>query len=401
MDEDQVNLRTQYPHWAQHLSNEGYATGYFGKWHADHSERLENFGWQKYATIESLRRDAKSAFFKAQAQPQYTLEGFVNMPEGYQKQRFYGAVDTPAEKRGMGLWANMAMEFLDEVMQNDAPWCCFLSVTEPHDPFYCSSDALAQYDIENIPLPPNLNDDFAERPGIYRKAGRAWQNWTERQHREAAACYYASISEIDATFGRVLDKVEQSGQLDNTIVVVTSDHGELLGAHGLYCKNFTAAEEIYNIPMILSGPGIAAGKVSNARVGLHDLGSTLLELAQCESIDYSDSRSFAKVLLKPHTAESNFQQGYAEYFGTRVLITQRVLWDGSWKFIFNGFDVDELYNMEEDPWEMNNLAEKSEHQPRVKSMMKQMWNIWKTTGDKTLLNSQYPILRIAPYGPDV
>ncbi len=397
MDDDQANLRTQYPHWAQHLVAADYKTGYFGKWHVERTNQLENFGWQQHSFQDAY----KSTFTAPAKEAHYSLEGFVDSPPGYQRSRFYGVTNVPPEHRGMGKWTSQASEFLDEVLEEDDPWCCFVSVTEPHDPFICGEEAFAQYDVDASPLPPNLHDDMKDRPNIYRKAGRVWQNWAERQHREAATCYWASISEIDAAFGRLLDKVEQAGQMKNTIVVLTSDHGELLGAHGLYCKNIMAAEEAYNIPMIVAGPGISEGQISQARVGLHDLGTTLLELTECESIDHPDCRSFAPVLRHPANAECDFQTGYSEYFGGRMLLTQRVLWEGNWKFIFNGFDFDELYNLEADPYEMHNLAADADHQSRVQKMMSQMWKIWEETGDASLLNSQYPILRLAPFGPDV
>ncbi len=103
--------------------------------------------------------------------------------------------------------------------------------------------------MDAIELQPNVHDDLVGRPGLYRKAARVWQDWSDREHRAAAACYYASITEIDAQFGHLIDRVEAAGALENTIIVLTSDHGEFLGAHGLYCKNIGAAEEAYNIPL--------------------------------------------------------------------------------------------------------------------------------------------------------
>ena len=142
-----------------------------------------------------------------------------------------------------------------------------MSVLEPHDPFICGEEAFAQYDVDAIELCPNVFDDLADKPNIYRKAGLAWADFTERQKKEAAACYYASITEIDAQFGRLIDLVEQAGQLDNTIVVLASDHGELLGSHGLYCTNYSGFEEVYHIPLVVAGPDIAKDEVSQASVG--------------------------------------------------------------------------------------------------------------------------------------
>lgn len=72
------------------------------------------------------------------------------------------------------------------------------------------------------------------RLGLYAKAARPWRSLTDRELREAMACYYASITEIDELFGQLLDRLEQADQLERTIIIFTSDHGELLGAHGMY-----------------------------------------------------------------------------------------------------------------------------------------------------------------------
>jgi arylsulfatase A-like enzyme len=389
VDEDQAALRTDHPHWAQRLLEAGYRTGYFGKWHVERTNDLKQFGWQEQAEIagKSFPDDA-----------QFSLEKWLDYPPGYRPNRFYGVCDVPSSERGMGKKVTAALNWLETQLGGDDPWCCFVSVTEPHDPFYCSEEAFARYDLNSLPLQPNVHDDLGGRPGIYRKAARVWQNWTDDEHREATACYYASITEIDAEFGRILDRLEAAGQMENTLVVLTSDHGELLGSHGLYCKNYSAAEEIYNVPLVVAGPGVATGATSDARVGLHDLCPTLLEMVGLAPITHSDSRSFAPILASPQET-AGFETGYAEYFGGRTILTQRVVWNGDWKFVFNGFDFDELYNLADDPYEMTNLAENPACAEQLATLTGQMWDIIERTGDHSLLNSHYPILRVAPVGP--
>jgi len=188
--------------------------------------------------------------------------------------------------------------------------------------------------------------------------------------------------------------------MHNTIVVVVSDHGELLGAHGLYCKNVSAFEEAYHIPLVMAGPGIARGQTSAARVGSHQLGPTLLDLLGLDPIGAPDSRSFAPALLDPAAQDHRYTQGFAEYFGGRYMLTQRVTWDGPWKYVHNGFDFDELYNLEDDLHEMKNLAGEPAQQDRLIHMTGQMWQRVRETGDHSLLGSTYPPLRMAPVGPD-
>src|SRR5262245_41915715 len=115
------------------------------------------------------------------------------------------------------------------------------------------------------------------------------------------------ITEIDQVFGELLRLVEESNQANNTIVVLTTDHGACLGAHGLYMKSITGCEEVFNILLIVSGPGIARGALSNARVGSIDIGPTLLELAGLPPLGVPDSQSFAAALHDPAANSSKFQ----------------------------------------------------------------------------------------------
>ncbi|HJN18443.1 MAG TPA: sulfatase-like hydrolase/transferase, partial [Armatimonadota bacterium] len=257
------------------------------------------------------------------------------------------------------------------------------------------------YDVDAMPVQPNWDDNLADRPGLYRKAQKVFADMTERQKKEAAACYYASITEIDEQFGKLIDQVEAAGQLDNTIVVLTADHGDFLGAHGLYQKNVGAFEEAYGVPMVFAGPGCAQGATSDARVGLQDVCPTLLELAGVEAIDVPDSVSVAPALADPVVESPNFQHGYAEYYGVRYWWTQRIIWDGDWKLVWNGFDFDELYNLADDPYELRNLADDPAHADRLRAMMAQAWKVVRDTDDHPLLGSQYAILRLAPYGPGI
>ncbi len=402
VDDDQCVLRTEFPHWAQRLEQAGYATMYFGKWHVERSDDLKPFGWQIDGNSQgALFRDFRKKTM-ADAKPStYSLRKNTDYPEGYKKSILYGVTDQPVEQRGMGITTELAYHHLSEAVKKDRPWCCFVSVTEPHDPFICGQEAFAQYNMDEIKLCPNVYDDLKDKPNIYRKAGLAWQDMTDRQKKEAAACYYASITEIDAQFGRLIDLVEQVGKLDDTIVVLTSDHGELLGSHGLYCKNFSGFEEVYNIPLVMCGPGITQGKMSNSRVGLHDLCPTLVNLVGAEAIPSPDSHSFVPVLQNPEGESKHYQKGFAEYHGGRYRVTQRVVYDGAWKLVMNGFDFDELYNLDDDPYEMTNLSSNPAYRDRLRSLTKHMWRVIRDTNDHALWNSHYPVLRVAPFGPDI
>jgi len=415
------DLDPDLPHFAQRLRAAGYHTGYFGKWHAERSNDLNRFGWAVDGNQAPPDGTPKAGTKASDPIPgDYDPAGYLHEHPGpgYRHQVFWGVTDKPVEQRNVGRIAGRASGFLDDAFAGDQPWCCFVSCPEPHDPFICGREAFERYDVDAVEPPANWADGLAGRPGLYRRAAKVFAHLTEREKKEAAACYYASTTEIDEQYGRLIDKVEAAGQLDNTIVVMTSDHGELLGAHGLYLKNIGAFEETYEIPMVLAGPGVAAGPGAGdveARVGLHDLGPTLLDLCGAEAIDTAgESRSFADLLREPAAHLDAWQTGFAEYTGGRLHITQRVVWDGDWKLVFNGFaGCDELYNLAADPGEMTNLLAApggvedqrelgdlpADTRAAAERLYARMWQAIRDTDDHELANLHYPILRVAPLGP--
>lgn len=400
VDDDQSCLRSNLTHWAQILQESGYRTGYFGKWHVERSNDLKSFGWERNGSIGSELYLRQSSLLSDGMVDELVSEKFCHDPEGYRPVLMYGVTKRRPEQRGMGIVTSLADNFLEEVLSTEQPWCCFVSLSEPHDPFVCGEDARALYNAAELRLPPNVHDSLEKRPGLYRKASRTWRDFTDDERREAMACYYGSISEIDSLFGKLIDKIDSYGVAENTIVVLTADHGELLGAHGMYTKNVSASEEIYNIPLIIAGPSVPQDVLTTARVGLHDVGPTLLDIAKCKYKKMPDSCSFVDLLSDPKQ-DTHFQTGFAEYHGGRTLLTQRVVWNGDWKYVFNGFDEDELYNLKADPYELLNLIDESECDKTLRCMCSLMWAKVESTGDHSLLNSYYPSLRLASYGPQV
>jgi arylsulfatase A-like enzyme len=271
---------------------------------------------------------------------------------------------------------------------------------EPNTPLIAGRKAFAQYDVDAIRLPASLRDEMAASPAFYRRQREIFSHWTDAEWRLTRAVYYALITELDAQLGLLLDALERSGQRENTIVVVSSDHGRYMSAHGLDAHNFGAFEEVYNVPLIIAGPGVAAGAVSDALVSTVSLGPTLLEMAGAEPLGAPDSRSFAPLLRDPAGAAADLDTCYAEFYGTRFWLTQRILWRGPWKLVFNGFDYDELYNLEQDPHELRNLGTDPAYESVYRRLMAEIWRIARETGDTVLLETHYAPMRFAVVGPN-
>jgi len=400
VDPDQCVLRTEHPHWAQRLRDSGYETGYFGKWHVERTGELERFGWDTFdvrGAAGHANASQKGLAVDDSLDPDTVRQ--YHGPEGYNDTLKFAVTDVPPSDRPVGGPAALACDWVKD-QSASKPWCCVVSYYEPNESLIVGREAYEQYDVDALRLPETLREDMSDKPNIYQRDQQIWKDVSDDEWRQILTCYYGRITELDAQLKRVLDTLESSGQLENTIVIFTSDHGRYVGGHGLEAHNFGAFEEIYNVPLVVAGPGVAEGVTTDANVGFHDLCPTILEFAGEEPFDAMDSKSFVDLLRDPDGAAGNHREGYAEYFGTRFRLSQRLFWEDEWKFVFNGFDFDELYNLADDPLETTNLARLPEHAERVKHMMTGVWRRMHETGDRTLLNSHYHSMRFAAIGPN-
>lgn len=400
VDPDQCLLRTDRAHWAQHLERAGYATGYFGKWHIERTDALEQFGWQTHRVLgRSAHRTHSKRGGGADVPLDPQLTRYLEGPDGYNPILHYGVTDVEPSERGMGQTAREALRFLQQQEGSQEPWCCCASYYEPNEAMIVSRTAFERIDRASIQLPSTLRDDMADRPNWYRRQQQIFAATSEDEWRTALACYYGRISELDAQFGLLIDYLESSGQLENTVVIVTADHGKYVGAHGMEGHNFGAFEEIYNIPLVAAGPGITQGVNSAARVGLHAVGPTLLEWAGADPLPNIDATSFADLCGDPTLAD-RYTTGYAENHGNRFVMSQRIVWDGPWKLAFNGFDFDELYNLAEDPHETQNRAADPQCADVLRSLTTELWRRIRASDDQALYNSHYYTMRTAAVGPN-
>jgi choline-sulfatase len=159
--------------------------------------------------------------------------------------------------------------------------------------------------------------------------------------------YCAAIEAIDDGVGWMLDALKRRGMLENTVLVFSSDHGEMLGDHGMYTKSVPYEASI-RVPLLIAAPGVENGQVSNAQVELIDINPTLCELADLPAQHDIDARSLMPILLGQVTETRTETVSAMRHF--RSLRTHQV------KYIQNYNCIDELYDLEADPDELNNIA---------------------------------------------
>ena len=209
----------RFTYFSNNLSNAGYNNGYFGKWHVEQSGKLEDFGWHEYdIRVSGLRHHGNVEHL-------LTIE-----KEGYRDYHLAGInlndedIDHPAFTKGI--------DFIKRAAGKDQPFCCFVSTIEPHDDYEPPKRFYDMYDVDAIPLSPSLRDDLSDKPEVIRRMQAVWGEITDDQWRKITAAYWAVITYIDWQVGKIIDVLKETGQYDNTIIVFTSDHGDMLGGHG-------------------------------------------------------------------------------------------------------------------------------------------------------------------------
>ncbi|GAB4448407.1 MAG: sulfatase-like hydrolase/transferase [Anaerolineae bacterium] len=381
------------PVWPRQLQQAGYHTGYFGKWHIERSNRLENFGFDEY-DVEQYHQ----VLGLVERNEQMLRRGAVRQ-KGYRDFLLYGVVDAPVEETAEYRLFSRGIGFVQQATQQpDQPWALFLSTEAPHDPYVVPADYYRRVNPAEIPRPASFDDPLTDRPAIYRRLQQVWRSLDWPDFAQATACYYAFCAMIDDQLGRIIQSLRENNQLDNTLIVFTSDHGDYMGAHRLLLKGIPAFEEAYHVPLILAGPGIPAGQRVPQTVSLLDLPRTLAQLTT--GADFPCQGRSLLPLLGDAPPQNWANEAYAECHGQRFYYTQRVLWQEHFKYVFNGFDEDELYDLSTDPHELRNLAADPGHQPRLEQMAARMWAIARETGDDNLLQAQYGMFRFAPVGPE-
>ncbi|BAO89539.1 choline-sulfatase [Caballeronia cordobensis] len=260
------------------------------------------------------------------------------------------------------------------------PFMMVASLTHPHDPYAIPRKYWDMYRDDDIDMPSYRDsleacDPHSKRLRHVYEADRTPP--TERQIRNARRAYYGAVSYVDDQFASILEALEQAGLADDTIIVVTSDHGEMLGERGLWYK-MTFFEGGCRVPLIVHAPKrFRAHRVPDS-VSHLDVLPTLVEFARGEAPqawpDSIDGQS-----LVPHLDESGgHDEAIGEYFAEGAIAPIVMIRRGRFKFIHTSVDPDQLYDVEADPFERENLAGDERHAARVaefRAEVAQRWNL--------------------------
>jgi choline-sulfatase len=253
------------------------------------------------------------------------------------------------------------LRFLREDVRRPArPWAIYAGFTAPHYPFVADAKYASMYRPNSMPLPDVPLDYLDNRHPIFEQLANFQRVSTPiavDRIRRARAAYFGMITELDRMIGAVLDELEKAGQMDRTLIVYTSDHGEMLGDNGLWFKN-VLLENAARVPLIMAGAGLPRGRTVDTPVMHVDVVATILELTGVPR----DSTLRGHSLIPLARGQSSAHSGvaYSESHSEGNCTGSFMIRKANWKYIYATGYEPILFDLRRDPEEKNNLAGRDE-----------------------------------------
>jgi arylsulfatase A-like enzyme len=396
--------------FSEDLKDAGYRLYFSGKWHISQIESPADRGFEllyhntaQYHAFPHVPEYSEWDIYNRQpidSGDEPRTEGRIIRP-GYTAYTQYGIHENPFGD------TNVAEAAADKLLavEGDDPFVLYVGPLGPHDPYLVPQRFLDLYPAGSVPpLPANFDDAMEDKPALYRRTKSRYSQLTREEHQESVRRYYAFCSYEDYLFGLVMDALEKSGHGQDTLILYCSDHGDYVGAHGLWAKGLPCFREAYNICCMAGGAGIKnPGREEDAPVSLADWAPTFLELAGVNPGRALVGRSLVPFLR--HEPVNGWREDcFTQTNGNEVYGIQRAVWNRRWKYVFNTYDFDELYDLANDPLEMNNLIydaapENGPWADVVRNMCQKMWRFAHRTHDNCV--NPYIMTALAPFGPGI
>ena len=387
--------------WSRLLEKQGYDTYMTGKWH------IQAPAGTIFKEAEHIRpgmpgdhRDELGAAIKKWKKESGDMKDWNDyMPLGYGRPTSPDDTEwSPTDTLQGGFWEggkhwsevvrDDALSFIETAKKKENPFFMYLAFNATHDPRQAPQRFLDMYPLEDIKVPENFmpeypwKDDMGNQPGLRDEALAPFPRteYAVKVHRQE---YYALLSHMDEQIGEVLDALEASGKMDNTYIFFGADHGLSVGHHGLIGKQ-SMFDHSVRIPLMVVGPGIPKGKLLNQDVYLQDIMATTLELANIDKPDYVQFNSFMDI-IEGEREQSHYDGVYGAYIDVQRMIRK----DGFKLLVYPKIEKMLLFDMENDPNEMNDLSDNPEYTEKVKTLFSDLLELQKAMGDKLYLQQIY------------
>jgi len=379
----------------QPFKEAGYRCGWFGKWHVDNRRSALDYGFEGFSLSGygyPYSCEAYREYLHRKGLPdplaKVVIGNETGLPPGAeidltQNDDWFACVsgvaklDGPVTMHEAGFVTELAVDWLDSV--EDDPFFLRVDPWGPHPPYLLTESFYGMLDDQDIHLPPNFYSDLAQRPEHHRRYREFWQE-TVGLDEEHWRLQYQHALEHNILVETLLCELLEHIDLDNTLVIFNSDHGDAVGSNGgVANKGDLMVEATMRIPLLMAGPGNPAGNICDQLVSQMDLVPTLLELSGINCEKRFHGQSLAKLIGNP---ESSWREGFmAQHYGLQESIMQRAWYRDNKKLILGQDGYRELYDLALDPGEMKNLALEDAYHEELKSMEQALFAAMATVDD--------------------
>ena len=370
------------PVMAELLRDAGYQTGTVGHFHKS-SGGGRGFEYAYDMSDGILGELWRERTVLAQSQPRRT-------------QHMVATTGHPPDTDLNGRMTELGLQFLDRA-DRSRPFFLQIAWIDPHPPYFAPAPYDTMYDCDGLTLPPQ-ETGLAEKPPAQLRTAQdmGTLDAPEAEIRAALAYYYGMVSHLDAQVGRVVDYLERHGLADNTVLVYTADHGDYAGEHGMFGKSCTLYDCLVRVPLLLVGPDnlVPQGGVLGGLTQSVDLLPTLLELAGVAVPERVQGRSWRRA-WDGEDAATHFDTAFAQVgaqspqmvndpvrgnnlpfgppaSGRQVELTSMIR-TAEWKLVHTpGREINELYNLTTDPWELHNVYARERDGPVVADLLRRL-----------------------------
>jgi arylsulfatase A-like enzyme len=370
------SIPADMPRWTKRFVERGYATSYIGQWIPDPTCTPFDYGFENYIPRSEIIRRTNELCQNDGIKPVYR-RGFFGEPS-----------QIPLEYSETHVRAGIVTEEIDRLSSEDKPWYIHIDAYEPHLPCRPSAPFDTMYDPDKLPVWGGFYDTFENKPYIQRQQLVNWriENYTWDDWKQTVSCYYGIISQYDDSIGRIVSHLKKTGQYDNTVIIYTSDHGDMCGSHRMIDKHYIMYEDVCHVPLIIKFAGNS--KPQRTRVYTQntiDLPPTLLDIAGISDIperEFFHGRSLAGI--KDGRIDDS-GQAVSAYNGQQFgLYCERSIKTDEYKYVLNSTDKDELYYLTEDPYELKNVIDDERHSDVLRELRMRLYKELERCGDPIL-----------------
>jgi arylsulfatase A-like enzyme len=343
--------------------------GYAGPFFRGYGEPREHEDYLKYLKAEGISMKGIKAEVKGKT-------GFL----------LSALLDGPVEASVPYYLAERAITELERAAKNNTPFFLRLDFWGPHLPYILPEPYYSMYKPEEMTPWPAFEDSLDGKPWLVNDYKRYWgvDDFTWEDWARQMAGYFGYATLIDEQIGRVRQAADDLGLLKDTALFFTTDHGGMVGSRGLCDKGPFMVDECYRIPMVGWRPGtFQQGAVDDAFVYHFDLMPTILETMGVAVPEGLDAVSLLPNLTGKGSGRKD-EYVVCEFHGHQAPAEQRMVRSRTHKYIYNGSDRDEFYDLEKDPLEMDNRIDGVQEQPAIQAMRQQLADWMVSVGDPSL-----------------